>query len=992
MKKSITYIILLIALATAAIAQQFSRNEILLPEQKTSISKSDGTMNSSNASFSWQKVTNTKGSWSVLQDNFSKSGVRYFGTPLKIKGFDKITNKNILDAANKFVSENASLLKINPANIELVRITEVNKRWYVSYRQTYKGLPVLLSEIELRIFSNGNVMAFGAEYYWDINLSTEPTLSPEKAMQSSIQGLQFDVKKDIVLKSPNLYILPIKENSNISYHLTYKFDIDIKDSFEKYFAFVDAHNGKVLWRQSQMINVNTPVEVKGAVKLRSGDDNDTIVPFPNQNVYVGAKVLLTDEEGKSQVDISDKKLIMATFSGPWANVVNSDRTNSKFSDSISPSQPFLLSWNNTNSFKQERNVFYHANFIHNYFKKLDTSLKCMDFQLKITLIHDGNSPNAASSGKEIYFIAVGNTQYRFAESPSILYHEYGHSVNNLLYQALGREEGMINMSCHEALADATAALVLDDEIIGRGAFVSNPNQNIRDLNNTLKYPDDIQQDSHHNGLILAGAYWDLRKETSLEYVRHLTHFTRYGLPDDPNIGKSFGEWLVESLVTDDDDGDLSNGTPHYNNIVRCFAKHNIGTELFLQSTFKHTPLSNTDDTENPYKVEFMLSGLLGEDNRPDSVAVVYSTDNFRTYNKIYAQIQNSTDYFAFIPKQPRGTIVYYYVETYIKSENKFFTFSQTYPELTPFVFLVGYRTALFDDFENERGWMTGSTLDNATKGKWERAIPHEAILLLNAGNNQMYPLPLQTGQQHTPNGTMCFVTDGTGGQSQQMMMYLPDGRTSFYSPVYDISNLKNPIFKFWRWFSNIPLFSQTGYATFGVEASFDNGNSWTFIKEIKYNEDEWTQDWYRIEDYGDISSGTFQVRFYVINSIGMWGMPNSFSEALVDDFEILTGNDVILSSVEENDKVSNQYDIFPNPISNVANISISLDKNAFVSISIYDILGQQINTILNTNLEIGNHIIPFSAIDKFGNKLTPGIYFINIIVDGKTISTKVIAY
>lgn len=992
MIKFITTISLIFAIASTVLAQQFIKNEILLPEQKNYRLKSDGSLTNPPKSFNWNKITNTKGTWNVLQDNSSNSGLRYFGTPIRIKGFNKITKDNVVQAAQKFLAENSGLLKINPENIELIRVTEVNNRWYLSYRQIYQGIPVLLSEIELRIFSNGNVMAFGAEYFWNIDISTQPTISSQKAMQSSIQGLNFDDKKDIAQSNANLFILPIKDNGKVSFHLVYKFNIEVTSTFEKYFAFVDAHNGNLLWRQSQLINANTPIEVKGSVKLRAGSDKDTVVPFSNQNIYVGAKILETNSEGKAQVDISEDKQIIAMFSGPWANIVNYDKTNSKFTDTIKPENSFTIEWNNNNSMKQERNLFYHTNLIHNYFKKLDTNLKCMDFQMKVTIYHQGNSPNAASSGKEIYFIGAGNSQYRFAESPSILYHEYGHSVNTLLYQALGREEGMINMSCHEALADITAGLILDDEIVGRGAFVADSNQYIRKLNNTLKYPYDLEQDSHHNGLILAGAYWDLRKETSLDYVRHLTHFTRYGLPDDPDIGKAYGKWLVETLVTDDDDGDLSNGTPHYNQIVRCFAKHNIGNELYMLANFQHKPLENTYNTQDPYKVDFKLTAMLGEGNQPDSVCILYSFNNFQTFEKVFAQKQGNSDYSAFIPAQARGTIVYYYIQAYIPSEEKTYTFSQTYPEITPYVFFVGYRTALLDDFEQDRGWKVGSSLDNASKGKWERTSPKEAILLLNAGNNQYYPIPLQTGEQHTEFGNMCFVTDGTGGQSPQMNMYMPDGRTSFYSPVYDLSQLKNPVVKYWKWFSNMPLFSQTGYATFGVEVSYDNGSTWTTVREIKANEDEWLQDWFRVGDFGSETPESFQIRFYVINSIGMYGMPNALSEALVDDFEIITGNDEILTSVEDETQLTDAIGIFPNPTKDLANISLSLKENSNVLITLYDILGQNLNTIWNSNLEIGNHTIPFVSKDKIGNKLAPGVYFVNININGQNQIKKVILY
>jgi hypothetical protein len=190
----------------------------------------------------------------------------------------------------------------------------------------------------------------------------------------------------------------------------------------------------------------------------------------------------------------------------------------------------------------------------------------------------------------------------------------------------------------------------------------------------------------------------------------------------------------------------------------------------------------------------------------------------------------------------------------------------------------------------------------------------------------------------------------------------------------------------------MPLFSPTGYATFGIELSFDNGNSWNTIKEIKTNDDEWLQDWFRIEDYGNEKSDSFQVRFYVINSIGMYGLPNSLSEALVDDFEIITGNDEILTSVNENSQFANAYNIYPNPIKSIASISLSLETNSSVSIALFNIFGEKVNSIFNSYIEAGNHLFSIVTKDFSGNELTPGIYFVNISINENNYVEKIIIY
>ena len=87
-----------------------------------------------------------------------------------------------------------------------------------------------------------------------------------------------------------------------------------------------------------------------------------------------------------------------------------------------------------------------------------------------------------------------------------------------------------------------------------------------------------------------------------------------GTPDDADIGIAFNEWFIETLITDDSygegDNDLSNGTPNADIIIESFNKHNIGTTLAMQLTFNHENYEDADDTENPYRIVFVLGAVV----------------------------------------------------------------------------------------------------------------------------------------------------------------------------------------------------------------------------------------------------------------------------------------------------------------------------------------------------------------------------------------------
>jgi len=76
---------------------------------------------------------------------------------------------------------------------------------------------------------------------------------------------------------------------------------------------------------------------------------------------------------------------------------------------------------------------------------------------------------------------------------------------------------------------------------------------------------------------------------------------------------------------------------------------------------------------------------------------------------------------------------------------------------------------------------------------------------------------------------------------------------------------------------------------------------------------------------------------------------------------------------------------YPNPFNEFTYIDFGINKPAFVSLKIYDILGRLVTTLVNDYKEFGIHHVKFNA----GN-LSSGIYFYSINVDGKMKTKKMV--
>ncbi|MCU0415325.1 MAG: T9SS type A sorting domain-containing protein, partial [Ignavibacteriaceae bacterium] len=68
---------------------------------------------------------------------------------------------------------------------------------------------------------------------------------------------------------------------------------------------------------------------------------------------------------------------------------------------------------------------------------------------------------------------------------------------------------------------------------------------------------------------------------------------------------------------------------------------------------------------------------------------------------------------------------------------------------------------------------------------------------------------------------------------------------------------------------------------------------------------------------------------------------------------------------------------FPNPFNPITNISYSIPSEGKVELIVYDILGGNVQTIVNEIQSSGKHIVTFN-----GNELSSGVYFYRLNYDG----------
>jgi murein DD-endopeptidase MepM/ murein hydrolase activator NlpD len=75
---------------------------------------------------------------------------------------------------------------------------------------------------------------------------------------------------------------------------------------------------------------------------------------------------------------------------------------------------------------------------------------------------------------------------------------------------------------------------------------------------------------------------------------------------------------------------------------------------------------------------------------------------------------------------------------------------------------------------------------------------------------------------------------------------------------------------------------------------------------------------------------------------------------------------------------------YPNPFNPQTTIAFSLKSSSHVKIKVYDILGQEIATLLDEKISAGVHTMTWDALDSSGRIVPGGTYFYRLIADGVT--------
>lgn len=946
----------------------------------------------------WKKFLNRNGNWWVIFNEENQKPHRAYGSPIATTG------NNAEDRARNFINTELADFRIPNSELVLQGITENAKHRFVNFVQVHNGVKVLESRLTVKLTMDNKVIMFGSDVYSDIQINTVPSISSNAAATFAMAGINEVITSAVV--NPELAILPIGENKANVYHLVYMVRVQTVDAEgipSDFYTLIDAVSGFVLYRQNMVMHFH------GEKGENEEDHKQVMMPPPgidvtvNANLYtthsynpattelmpnlfftIGASNFNTDLTGFSGTGITGPQSATFWLEGLWCDV----RTNN-----ITPSQTTTLA-DGVNTFTftagniQQRSAYRSVNVVHDHCVAVLPSFTGMNIMLPTNVDLTTGNCNAFYNGISINFYALANGCTSFATIADVVYHEYGHGINNTFYQAGG--SNFQNGAMNEGYADFWAFSITENPIVGQGTSTTNPASNIRryDINKKV-YPVDIVGEVHSDGEIIAGAWWDTYLNLGNDMATTLDLFAGaypgfQAATFNGNEGQAFTDVLIDVLQYDDDDADLTNGTPNGTAIVDAFALH--GIILISNARLNHSPVSFANgSTTIPITANLILN-FPYTDYLQD--VLFYYRINNGTYTTSSMTNVSGNTYTIDIPGQPDGTLISYYMAA--QDINGFLTavtpIGANLPDPNlPYYILVGYQLEKTDDvgdFLNQLGnWQTGIVGDNNTTGHWEANIPVGSFYTAGDTSTSVNP-----HYQHTPGGEICFVTGNAPSPTDALGLNDVDGgHTTLLSATIDMSGYANPTVTYYRWYINNPPSGANPNADWWqVMISNNNGTSWTYIENTKTSQRGWRRNAFRVSDY-ITPTATMRIKFIASDSVrlGQNLDGGSLVEAGVDDIQLW--DNINSNSVEEALVDGMQFFVMPNPSDGLVNIVFDLAVNNDVDVIVSDITGKQVMTLNLKDLIPGltHRRLDFSELNN-------GVYHITLIIEGKTYTRKVI--
>jgi hypothetical protein len=534
------------------------------------------------ATAAWQKLAAT-GTWRGMWDRATGVPSRIWGSGIAAPGAMASADVAARIARAALVEHLALLAPgASPDDFALVSNTSDGDIRSVGFVQKHAGRVVVGGQISFR-FKRDRLFMIGSEALPNVALPAQPRTRRSRAELHA--QATTSLRRELALPDAPVtvpgdeVVLPlVGDDAVLGYRLAVPVTID-GGAAGRYLAYADAATGETLAvRQMNLFATSTGTVLYSGIDRYPGRPR---VDRPAPRAYVtlsdGTK-LPTSATGEVSWSDTAPQTLTTSVLGDLVAITNksSGGALAKAQLTLAPGGQAVWDASATPEDDAQVQTYLNVNQAKDFARELDASMPTLSQQITAN-VNIAQDCNAYFDGKSVNFFHASSQCQNTGLIQDVVFHEYGHAVHQAeIIDGVGSFDGAMS----EGAADFFAAQITGDPKMGRGFFYDD--RPLRDLDpekSENRWPQDIGE-IHKTGIIYGGAFWDLRK----------------ALIADPAIGEAQGiaitkrlfigtlrrsvnipTSLLEALATDDDDGDLSNGTPHECAIRNAYGRHGLRT-------------------------------------------------------------------------------------------------------------------------------------------------------------------------------------------------------------------------------------------------------------------------------------------------------------------------------------------------------------------------------------------------------------------------------
>lgn len=600
--------------------------------------------------------------WEKFASDFKSPGLTVVwdeatGVPRSITGMQTaqvmkssrpIAREAISPTVFTFLERYKGLFNIPTEAVKVKNVKDFKKKWFVTLQTYYRGIPITDGQVGFTLDTNGNILTYAADYDPRMELNTEPKISREEAVEIARKFHQPGVKLTAELKEAYLTIYREADASvegKIKYRLTWYIFLGAKSGHlevDRVFL-IDAQSGEKI--KDYYPN---PFTITGVIQGETYPEHSTdavaTVPFEHEGVSVPSSSTYTDAAGQYSLSPGAGSYTLTTkLEGPYVRVQSYDSstgTDLDITHTATVADPGTHNWTWTAGTSSPDdgdglNIFWHANRLHD------------DYYQGILGINWSNYWTGTS--RMNYSVNRGTIDNAFAGDPVTLFSDaisrncdivYHESTHNVLYDIFGGSwigfpasysEGY---AFDEGFADYVACSFNNDSVYAENVHPT------RNCDNTMLYPGTgYFIEGHTGGQLIAGVAWDLWNKEGLSHndTDVLLFDALYHMATLPSpyyfSNPGYSNYLTSLLTADDDDANLSNGTPHDRQIFQAFRNHDM---LPVDVFCKDSPL---DDGNVPSSGYHWTSPDIWVRNAPDGL-ITHQNPIYNSPNYIYVRVRN----------------------------------------------------------------------------------------------------------------------------------------------------------------------------------------------------------------------------------------------------------------------------------------------------------------------------------------------------------------